>query len=254
MEQLIFPLTVKEAKQQGIDIKSEWLSKMNKNAMFPRRLRELREAKGISQLALTKEIDVTRSTIGLYESGDNVPDVKTLAKLSLYFNVPSDYLLCLHDSPSIDIDIQSIQVKLGISSAAIEKLLDFTMIDTVINNGVKETGLVHVPPPQELSDFIVHEKFIEFLNCVHSMKVVSSDEITDYRAKTVKALQGSRELWEQFRQRAIAAVNDIIRDLAPEPEDNNMKMLDEETLDMLGIIPRDHIVDLIDEALYGKGE
>ena len=90
-----FPLSAKEAKEAGISFPSE----INRNAEFPTRLRKLRENPYISQQKLANEIGVTKSTIGLYENGDNVPDVKTLYKLAKYYNVSADYLLGLTDDP-----------------------------------------------------------------------------------------------------------------------------------------------------------
>ena len=94
MEQLVFPVTKKEAEKRGISYSSE----NNKNALFPSRLRTLRAEKGISQAAFAAALGVSKSTIGLYETGDTLPDAKTLYDLAKYFSVTSDYLLGLSDA------------------------------------------------------------------------------------------------------------------------------------------------------------
>lgn len=94
MERLIFPVTKKEAEKKGI----QYSSKENKNALFPYRLRELRREKNVSQAELALALGVSKSTIGLYETGDTLPDAKTLYDLAKYFSVSSDYLLGLSDA------------------------------------------------------------------------------------------------------------------------------------------------------------
>ncbi|ATW24553.1 hypothetical protein DCMF_06940 [Candidatus Formimonas warabiya] len=56
-------------------------------------LRELRKEKGISQYALAKELNLGRSTITQYETGDRMPDYGTLLNIAHYFSVSTDYLL-----------------------------------------------------------------------------------------------------------------------------------------------------------------
>ena len=94
MKQLVFPVTKKEAEKRGVSYSSE----NNKNALFPSRLRTLRAEKGISQAAFATALGVSKSTIGLYETGDTLPDAKTLYDMAKYFSVTSDYLLGLSDA------------------------------------------------------------------------------------------------------------------------------------------------------------
>ena len=96
MDRLIFPVTKKAAEKEGIPFSSQY----NKNALFPSRLRELRKKKGISQDQLAKILGVSKSTLGLYETGDTLPDAKTLRDLAVYFEVSSDFLLHLSDYES----------------------------------------------------------------------------------------------------------------------------------------------------------
>lgn len=50
-------------------------------------LRKLRTDQGLSQLALARLVDVSRSSIALIESGVNKPSVKLAKKLATVFNV-----------------------------------------------------------------------------------------------------------------------------------------------------------------------
>ena len=95
IESLKFPVSKKEAEAASISMYDR--SIVNEKAEFSTRLRELRKKKDISQDALAKALHVTKSTISLYEQGENVPDVKTAFAMAEYFQVPCDYLLCMSD-------------------------------------------------------------------------------------------------------------------------------------------------------------
>lgn len=59
---------------------------------FKDRLKELRNMKGLSQVALAEELNVSKSIIGAYETGDRKPSFEALEELADYFNVTIDYL------------------------------------------------------------------------------------------------------------------------------------------------------------------
>jgi len=56
--------------------------------MFPAALKRLRKRDGISQKILAKNFGIAQSTVGMWESGNNVPEYRTLLKLADYFQVP----------------------------------------------------------------------------------------------------------------------------------------------------------------------
>lgn len=60
---------------------------------FKDRLKELRLLKGISQIELAEKVNVGKSTIGAYETGDRMPGREALRKLADFFMVDVDYLL-----------------------------------------------------------------------------------------------------------------------------------------------------------------
>lgn len=61
--------------------------------MFRLRIKDLREAKGLSQSAFAKDFGVAQSTVGNWESGTREPNVDTIQKIADYFGVTVDYLL-----------------------------------------------------------------------------------------------------------------------------------------------------------------
>ena len=64
---------------------------------FPERLRQLREERGVSQAAVSKEMGVSRYTVYSYEKGQTEPTLDGLVILANYFDVTVDYLLGLTD-------------------------------------------------------------------------------------------------------------------------------------------------------------
>lgn len=60
---------------------------------FQNILKSLRSTKGLTQDELSKQLNISRSTIGMYEKGAREPDFETLELIADYFNVDTDYLL-----------------------------------------------------------------------------------------------------------------------------------------------------------------
>lgn len=61
--------------------------------MIKERLKLLRSEKGINQRELARDLKLSASTIGMYETGQRTPDAETLQRLADYFNTTVDYLL-----------------------------------------------------------------------------------------------------------------------------------------------------------------
>lgn len=56
-------------------------------------LKELRNAKGISQLKLAMDLNMNQNTISRYETGEREPGINELIRIADYFNVSVDYLI-----------------------------------------------------------------------------------------------------------------------------------------------------------------
>ena len=105
-----------------------------KNTITAKRLKELRQQKGVSQEEVAKFLNVERTTYTAYESGKSRP-VRYLDKLSSYFDVSSDYILGLVDSPSLkeikfetlsDLEKQLIIDYWKLNDAGKEKLISYS--------------------------------------------------------------------------------------------------------------------------------
>lgn len=69
---------------------------------FSKRLKELREKRGLSQEGLADELEIPRSSITNYEnSDDRVPRQKRLNEIADFFNVTVDYLLGRTDTNAL---------------------------------------------------------------------------------------------------------------------------------------------------------
>ena len=66
------------------------------------RLKEIRKARGISQVKQAKDLSIAQNTISRYETGEREPGIDELIKIADYFNVSVDYLLERTDNPRIN--------------------------------------------------------------------------------------------------------------------------------------------------------
>ena len=65
------------------------------------RLKEIRKARGISQLKLAMDLNMAQNTISRYETGEREPGITELITLADYFRVSVDYLLGRTNNPSM---------------------------------------------------------------------------------------------------------------------------------------------------------
>ena len=63
------------------------------------RLKEIRKAKGVSQLKLAMDLHLNQNSISRYETGEREADYKTLIAFADYFDISVDYLLGRTDNP-----------------------------------------------------------------------------------------------------------------------------------------------------------
>jgi transcriptional regulator with XRE-family HTH domain len=70
-----------------------WLSEQEIAQVLGSRVRTLREARGLSQRALSQQLRISKSMVTKYEGGLHVPTVPMLVRLAALFGVTLDSLL-----------------------------------------------------------------------------------------------------------------------------------------------------------------
>lgn len=56
-------------------------------------LKKIRKEKGLSQLKVALDLNMSREALSYYENGKRNPDIQTLKMFSKYFNVSIDFLI-----------------------------------------------------------------------------------------------------------------------------------------------------------------
>lgn len=75
------------------NIKKVYITFGDENMNFQKRLKELREEKGITQVDLAKALKTSQGLISQYESGAKHPGLEVIKRIAKFFNVSTDYLI-----------------------------------------------------------------------------------------------------------------------------------------------------------------
>lgn len=67
--------------------------------VFSTRLKKLRAEYSLTQDELAPKLGISRSTLGMYETGKREPDFETLETIADFFNVDMNYLIGYSDDP-----------------------------------------------------------------------------------------------------------------------------------------------------------
>lgn len=65
-----------------------------KTSTIGERIKELRCEKGLSQLEFSNKLNVSNTTLSMYESNKRIPSDDIKEKIANYFDVSIDYLMC----------------------------------------------------------------------------------------------------------------------------------------------------------------
>lgn len=71
--------------------------------MIADRIKALREQSGMTQAALAKKLNVTRSAVNSWEMGISIPSTALLVDVARFFHVSTDFLLGVKGSATLDI-------------------------------------------------------------------------------------------------------------------------------------------------------
>lgn len=88
---------------------------------FKTRLKELRASIGLSQSALADAIQMSKSSINMYERGEREPGIATLEAIADFFNVDMDYLLGKSDCKNRYLDTLPFSMPRTVSERILER-------------------------------------------------------------------------------------------------------------------------------------
>ena len=71
--------------------------------MIGEKIKQLRERNNLTQTALAKKLNVTRSSVNAWEMGISIPSTSLIVELAKLFHVSTDYLLGLNETSTLDI-------------------------------------------------------------------------------------------------------------------------------------------------------
>ena len=71
--------------------------------MFPERFKKLRLDSGLKQAELGEKLGLSARVVGFYEKGERSPNLDTLVSIAKYFEVSTDYLLGLTNTPAANV-------------------------------------------------------------------------------------------------------------------------------------------------------
>ena len=72
--------------------------------MLNERIKELREARGITQVELAKALFVSKQSVSNWENDNILPSVDMLVKIADYFGVSTDYMLSRENETRISVE------------------------------------------------------------------------------------------------------------------------------------------------------
>lgn len=116
------------------------------------RLKELRAKENISLRNLSSALNISYSSLGKYERGEQQPSYETLIKIATYFNVTTDYLIGVTNSKNPK--YRKISDDLNLSDDAITKLKNLSLVISK-SNGVSLADM--------LNALIIHPQFEKLL-------------------------------------------------------------------------------------------
>lgn len=86
------------------------------------RFRDLFNEKGCSQEELGKAIGAARSTVATWLDGRTTPNANMVKSIAEYFSVSADYLLCISNTRSSDVNVKAAMEYTGLTEEAINCL------------------------------------------------------------------------------------------------------------------------------------
>ncbi len=113
---------------------------------FAERMKQLREEKKLSRMAVGKATNIHINSITGYEQG-RIPTLENLKKIKDFYNVSYEYLFAETDIRTSDIETRAIQNKINLSEKSIELLEKLSNDDEfmfILDNLIKSKAIYDI--------------------------------------------------------------------------------------------------------------
>ena len=158
----------------------------NINSSFASTLKQLRINKKLTQEELSKEINVSTSTIGMYETSKREPNFEVLKKISNFFNISLDNLILgekSNNSESFKDYIKNIRLSKGLSLRDVDRMSNVTFSNlSMIEHGTRKATPFVL---KELSK-VYNVDYIELLKMCGYIDDLESKKITKNNIKNLR--------------------------------------------------------------------
>lgn len=162
----------------------------NIDSSFASTLKQLRINKKLTQEELSKEINVSTSTIGMYETSKREPNFEVLKKISNFFNISLDNLILgekSNNSESFKDYIKNIRLSKGLSLRDVDRMSNVTFSNlSMIEHGTRKATPFIL---KELSK-VYNVDYIELLKMCGYIDDLESKKITKNNIKNLRTSFG----------------------------------------------------------------
>lgn len=104
----------------------------NYDSVLPVRLRTLMEERKTRQEDLAQICGVARQSIAQWKDGNSRPDIDSLLRISMYYNVSTDYLLGSTEYRTMCVETKAMMEYTGLNEKAIESLHEMSCAEEII--------------------------------------------------------------------------------------------------------------------------
>ncbi len=118
--------------------------------IYAARIKQLRMERGLSQDQLAALLGISRSAVGMYETGKREPDLETCEAIADIFNIDMDYLTGRSNTEKMHLTITDTDPQLDeltrnakqLNAQGLQKLVDLS--DDLVASGKYEKKPLHV--------------------------------------------------------------------------------------------------------------
>ena len=140
-------------------------------------LKQLRDAKGVSQATVARELNISRQTYNNYELGKREPDIETIKRIAKFFGVSTDSLISFEDE--WDKTVEELNKEFADRDALLTAYHE-RVFDTEAERDLARTLILQLPR--------VNKKCLEALNCIVYELAGKEENMSDFEKEVQNEL------------------------------------------------------------------